>query len=211
MGRVVGVTATAKSLIAMRRNRLRAAILAVVVVALVSIGYLVNRDVSARRAPSLLDLGADVIPQVAQRIQNFRRVKMENGRTKWEITAKDAQYFERSKEVVVREPYMKFFLEDGEREVRVRGAEGRLSLDGRELRTLTLRGAVVVQLDDLELETEEATYDRATDLITAPDMVRLHGRGLDVHARGLELRVGPQQVRLLDDVHTVVRTDAATS
>jgi LPS export ABC transporter protein LptC len=195
----------------MRRKRLRAALLVVVVVALVGIGYLVTRDVSARRPSSLLELGADVIPQVAQRIQNFRRVKMEDGRMMWEITAQDAQYFERSKEVVVREPYMKFFLDDGEREVHVRGAEGRLTLDGRELRSLTLRGGVVVRLDDLELETEEATYDRASDLITAPATVRLHGRALDVRGRGLELRVGPQQVRLLDDVHTVVRTNAAAS
>ena len=62
-----------------------------------------------------------------------------------------------------------------------------------------------MHVDDLSFETTEATYDRATDLITAPDFVTLRGRSLDVRGRGMELHVGPQHVRLLDQVHTVVR------
>ena len=75
----------------MRRTRLRAGLLVVVAAALGGIGYLATRNVVARRARTLDDLGKDFLPQVAQRIQNFRRVKMENGRTVWEVTAKDAQ------------------------------------------------------------------------------------------------------------------------
>jgi LPS export ABC transporter protein LptC len=194
----------------MRKKRLRAALLVVVAAALGGIGYLVSRDVSARRPRGVIDLGADFVPQVAQRIQNFRRVKREDGRTMWEITASDAQYYEARQEIVVREPRMKFFIEGDGREVHVQGSEGRLTLDGRELRKLTLRGAVVVRLDDLQLETDEATYDRATDLITAPSLVMLHGPTIDLQGRGMELHVGPQQVRLLDDVHTVVRDDATS-
>lgn len=192
----------------MRRTRLRTALLVVVAVAVVGIGYLVSRSVTTRRGRGMLELGADFLPEVAQRIQNFHRVKVENGRTMWEITAKEAQYFDERKEVVVREPRMTFFVKDGDRQVHVTGAEGRLHLDGRELKTLTLRGGVTVDVDDLSLETPEATYDRATDVITAPDVVTLRGRTLDVRGRGMELQVGPQHVRLLDAVHTVVRPDA---
>jgi LPS export ABC transporter protein LptC len=198
----------------MRRTRLRAALLVVVAVAFVGIGYLVRRNVSARKAHTVLDLGADFLPEVAQHIQNFHRVKVDKGRTEWEITARDAQYFEQSKEIVVREPRMIFYLEKDNRQVHVSGNEGRMTLEGAshgELRTLTLRGNVVVQLDDMELDTEEATYDRPTDLITAPQLVTIHGKTLDVKGHGMELHVGPQQVRLLDDVHTVVRSNAASS
>jgi LPS export ABC transporter protein LptC len=194
----------------MQRKRLRAALLIVVAVGLAGIGYLVNRNVAARKARTLVDLGADFLPQVAQRIQNFHRIKVEDGQTRWEITARDAQYFEERKEVVVRQPRMTFFVEHSDRQVQVTGDEGRLVLDGRELRTLTLRGGVVVRVDDMEVRTGEATYDRAADLITSPDEVQLTGRTLDVRGRGMELKVGPQQVRLLDDVHTVVRSDAAS-
>ena len=198
----------------MRRTRLRAALLVVVAAALTGIGYLVRRNVSARHAHTILDLGSDFLPEVAQHIQNFHRVKVENGRTSWEITARDAQYFEQSKEIVVREPRMTFFLERDNRQVHVSGTEGHMTLEGEsrgELRVLTLRGSVVVQLDDMELDTEEATYDRTTDLITAPQLVTIHGRTIDVKGHGMVLHVGPQQVRLLEDVHTVLRSNAATS
>jgi LPS export ABC transporter protein LptC len=195
----------------MRRTRLRAALLIVVAAALGGIAYLTSRSVTARQALALKELGKDLLPQVAQRIQNFRRVKVENGRTRWEITAKDAQYFEHEGLIVVLEPRMTFFLDEGQREAHVSGAEGRIALDGREVRSLTLRGAVAVRLDDLELETEEATYDRARDLITSPALVTIRGRTLQLSGRGMEVEVGPQHVRLLDDVHTTLRTDAARS
>jgi len=192
----------------MRRKRLRTVLLVVVVLAVVAIGYLVNRNVVTRRGRGMLELGADFLPNVAQRIQNFHRVKVENGRTSWEITAKEAQYYEAQKEVVVREPRMTFFMKDGDKQVHVSGTEGHLHLDGRELKTLTLSGTVTVDIDDLSFQTTQATYDRESDLITSPDLVTLRGRSLDVRGRGMELQVGPQHVRLFDEVHTVVHPDA---
>ena len=195
----------------MRRTRLRAALLLAVTSALIGIGYLTTRSLLARRPQTWADLGKDFLPQVAQRIQNFRRVKMENGRTVWEVTAKDAQYFEQDSQIVVVEPRMTFFLEDGRREAHVTGSEGRITLDGRELRSLTLRGTVAVRLDDLELETAEATYDRERDMITSPTLVTIRGKEIELTGRGMEVDVGPQHVRLLDDVHTTIRRDAAPS
>lgn len=192
----------------MRRTRLRTALLVVVAAAVGGIGVLVARSVRHRHLPVL---GDDFLPQVAQRIQNFRRVKVKDGRPVWEITARDAQYFASDDALVVREPRMTFYLDEGTRQAHVAGAEGHLVLDGRDLRTLTLRGGVSVRLDDMELQTEEATYDRARDLITSSAMVTVHGRLLDVRGKGMEVEVGPQLVRLLDEVHTTVRFDGAAS
>jgi LPS export ABC transporter protein LptC len=195
----------------MRRARLRAALLLTVVAAAGILGYLVSRNVAARRVDPLRELGEDFLPQVAQRIQNFRRVKVENGRTVWQITAKDAQYFDQTGEIVVRQPDMTFFLADG-RQAHITGAEGRLTLSGgRELDSLKLIGSVAVTLDDLELRTDEATYDRGRDLITSPAPVTVTGKTMEVRGRGMEVQVGPQHVRLLAEVHTVVRNDAAKS
>jgi LPS export ABC transporter protein LptC len=192
----------------MRRTRLRAALLLVVAAALGGIGFLVSRNVTSRRARTLEDLGRDFLPQVAQRIQNFRRVKMKDGRTVWEITAADAQYYAEQDEIIVREPRLTLFFQDGRKPAHVAGSEGHLMLAGRELRTVTLRGAVGVTLEDLELRTDEATYDRDRDLITSSAKVTIRGRTLEVHARGMEVQVGPQQVRLLEDVHTVIQPHA---
>ncbi len=196
----------------MRRTRLRAAMLAIVAVALAGIGYQVARSMQARRPATLRDLGVDFLPEAAQHIRNFHRVKMEDGRTVWEITAEDARLFEQRGEVVVRAPRMTFHLEDGERRARITGAEGRLLLDdARDVRRITLRGKVTLELDDLEATTEEATYDRQQDRITAPGEVTLHGATIAVRGRGMEVDVAPQLVRLLDDVETVLRSHAAAS
>ncbi len=195
----------------MRRKRVRTALLIVVSAALGGIGYLVSRNVVAHRAHPLEELGRDFLPQVAQRIQNFRRVKVEHGRMMWEITARDAQFFEQENQIVVLEPRVTFFMKEEGRTAHLKGAEGRITLDGHEMRAITLRGGVAVQLDDLELKTEEATYDRAHDLITSPGDVTIHGRRLDVRGRGMEIQVGPQHVRLLGDVHTTVHGNAQPS
>lgn len=192
----------------MRRRRLRRALLIGVLAALGGIAYLVSNSLTARLDP--VRLGADLLPRVAQRIQNFRRVKVKDGRTVWEITADDAQYFEDANQIIVHQPRLTFFLKDGDRPCRVTGAEGRLSLDGREIDSVTLAGGVSVQLDDLTLETDEATYERERDLITSPGPVTVRSRTLEVRGHGMEISVGPQQLRLLSDVHTTVRSDATS-
>jgi LPS export ABC transporter protein LptC len=193
----------------MRRRRLRRVLLIGVLTALGGIAYLVLSSVSARIDP--VRVAADLLPQVAQRIQNFRRVKVKDGRTVWEITADDAQYFEDDNQIIVHEPRVTFFLKDGGRPCHISGSEGKLSLDGREIDSVTIGGGVSVALDDLVLETDEATYDRERDLITSPGAVVVRSRSLEVHGKGMEISVGPQQLRLLGDVHTTVRSDAATS
>ena len=200
-----------EAIVVMRRTRLRAALLVVVSAALAGLGYLVSRNVIARRVRGLEALGKDFLPEVAQRIQNFHRVKREHGRTVWEITAREARYFEQDNQIVVLEPRMTFFMKDDGRATHVAGAEGRLTLEDRELQRVTLKGNVTVRLDDMELQTDEATYDKTRDLITAPGIVTMHGRALRVQGRGMEVDVGPQHVRLLDDVHTTIRRDAAPS
>ena len=192
----------------MRKRRLRRVLLAGVLTALGGIAYLVSSTMSARLDP--VRLGAELLPQVAQRIQNFRRVKVKDGRTVWEITADDAQYFEDDNQIIVHEPRLTFFLKD-DRPCRVTGSEGKLSLDGRDIESVTLGGGVSVELDELVLETDEATYDRERDLITSPGVVTVRSHAVEVRGQGMEISVGPQQLRLLGEVHTTVRSDAAKS
>ena len=131
--------------------------------------------------------------------------------TKVHVTAKDAQFYEKRNEIIVREPEITFYIEGGNRKTLISGREGHLTVDGRELRSVTLIGNVSVLLDDLTLETEEATYDHARDLITASGPVTVRGRQLDLRGLGMEVKVGPQHVRFLRDVHTIVHSDAAAS
>ena len=194
----------------MRRRRLRTTLLVVVTVALVGIGYQVARRIRATRSGPRRVLSVD-LPSVAQHIQDFRRVKTRNGKPVWQVKASDAQYFEDKNAIVVRAPEVVFFLDDGTRRATLSGTEGRLQLDGQELEHVTLTGDVRLVLDDMEFRTAEASYERDRDLITAPGPVTITGNALDVQALGMEVSVGPQQVRLLSQVRTVLRLDVAAS
>jgi LPS export ABC transporter protein LptC len=196
----------------MRRSRLRAGLLVVVAVALGGIGYQVWRNVLERAPRSLEQLGMELLPEVAQHIRNFHRVKVKNGRMEWEITADDAQYFEKESAIVVRKPEMSLYTDAGVLQAWVASDEGRLVIAGQdELTSVILTGAVILWLDDMELRTDQATYDRAGDLITAPGAVKISGRDMDVNAQGMQVDVTPQRIHLLDDVHTVLRSDAERS
>lgn len=195
----------------MRKSRLRVALLAVVAAALAGIGLATWQNVRARQPRTIADLGKDFLPDVGQHIQNFRRLKVKDGKMVWEVKADDAQYFEGDNQIVVQKPEVTFFMEEEGRRARLVGTEGRLTLEGKELTAVVLKGAVVLLIDDLEFRTEEAHYDQATDRIAAPGIVTIHGKTLDVRGLGLEVDVTPKRVRLLDDVHTVLRNDADAS
>lgn len=174
-------------------------------VVLGGLGWLVWQRLVAQPRRLLETLGGELLPQVAQHIRNFRRVKVKDGRTVWEITARDAQYFQADEEVVVEGPQLTLWLDDGQRIVRVASTRGRLRLVDRELATATLEGGVVLVLDDLEMRTERAIYERAADRIVVPEAVTVSGRELDLRARRLEVEVTPQVLRFSGDVHTVWR------
>jgi LPS export ABC transporter protein LptC len=197
----------------MRRSRLRAGLLVVVAMALTGIGYRVWRNVAERTPRSLGELGVELIPEVAQHMQNFHRIKVKNGHMEWEIKADDAQYYQKQNEIVVRVPEVTIYTEEGVQRAWLTGKEAHLGLvdDGKEVGSMELRGDVILWLDDLELRTNTATYDRDRDLITAPGAVTITGRTMNVNADGMEVDVTPQHIRLLENVHTLLKPNAAGS
>ncbi len=193
----------------MQRSRLRVALLAVVAAALIGIALATWQNVRTRQARTVADLGSDFLPDVSQHIQNFRRVKVKNGKAVWEVQAEDAQYYDNDGAVVVQKPHVTFYLEDGKRRAELTGDEGRLTLTGKELTAVTIKGEVVLVMDDLEIRTDTAHYEHEKDRIAAPGIVTIRGKTLDVRGLGMEVDVTPRIMRLLSQVHTVLRNDAA--
>ena len=87
-------------------------------------------------------------------------------------------------------------------------------LDGRELESRRRStGDVAVTLDDLELQHRRGHLrPRARPDHLARARSTITGTALDVHGDGMEVRGRRRSsVRLLDDVHTVLRLDARGS
>ena len=196
----------------MRRKQLRAALFLVVACAVGVVGYQTVRSMAVRKIKQGASaLGEKLKAEVAQQMKNFKRIKIENGRTVWEIEADEAEYMQNASEVVVKGPKVTVHLQDGEHNAIIAGTEGRITLDGTEVKHVELHGTVTIHYDDLELTTDVATYDQVHDIVSAPGAVMLKGRTVEMHATGMEVDVQPQRVRLLADVQTVLRSSDAAS
>ena len=141
------------------RSRLRLLVGVVLVAAIGGGIWLLWRVAAARRAGERAAAAVDVLPDVSQRIQNFHRVKIQDGRKVWEVQARDAQYKEGEGVVSVIEPVVALYLADG-REVSLRGTSGVVLLEGRELKR--------VDVEATAGDVHRASYEVATDLVVAP-------------------------------------------
>lgn len=180
------------------RKRLRWAVLALVLLLVGGVAALVVRTVR-ERPEALIREGLELLPGVTQHIQNFRRVKVQDGRTVWEVAAEEGLYFEGENTVVVREAVVEWHLDDG-RTVGLRGNEGRIVLDGGEVKAVELRGDIRVDLADYVVRTDEARYDHQLERIDAPGRIQVRGPTIDLEGEGMAVDVAAQRLTILRQV-----------
>jgi LPS export ABC transporter protein LptC len=185
------------------RTRLRWLGLTLLAVVLGAGAWLLQRDFAARRRAEQSRVVVDVLPNVAQRIQNFHRVKVDSGRRVWEVSAREAQYLEGEEMVVVDAPVVSLFLRDG-RTVALRGDGGRVFLKERELRRVEMQGSIEVQLGEYALYTDTASYEAERGVIIAPGPVRITGAGFEVHGEHGEVNVDAHTLLVSERVQTML-------
>jgi LPS export ABC transporter protein LptC len=183
-----------------QRRRLRGVLIATVMASLTALGFVLGRTMVQRDRAERALPAQDLLPEVSQRIREFRRVKVSDGRTVWELKAREAQYFEEQKEIVVSDPEVAFYG-DGDT-VRMVGREGRVRLDGRELDRLDVDGGVRVEVGDYRLETEQAVYYRDRNSIVAPKGIRVSGSEVDLTGDVLVVDLGTQRIHVVGNVTT---------
>lgn len=190
------------------RRRVRTLIGVLMVVAIGAVGVQLARSQWAQHLRSLRTGELDFLPQVSQRIQNFRRVKMEGARKVWEVAAREAQYFEEDKQVVVDDPEVSFFVKDDQGTVSVKGKQGKILLDGREMDRVDLEGNIELRFRDYLVQTDRAFYQRADDTVVSPGSVVVTGDGLSLSGERMTLEMGSQRVRIEGKVRTVLERKA---
>ena len=100
----------------MARDQVRFVVAVAATLVLITVAYHLTVTVRAQRHSEqrLKKLAVGLFPEADQRIQNFRRVKMRDGKKVWEIVARQARYSEDSGEVVVDVPEVSLYFSDGE-------------------------------------------------------------------------------------------------
>jgi len=183
------------------------ALVIALIVALVSAGVgLLVREYWARGQSAVDGEAIGIVPNVAQRIQDFHRVKVDKGRKVWEVSAREARYHDDRGVVIVNEPVVSFFAKDG-REISLRGEEGKVALSARELRSVEMTGDIVVRLGDYALRTRSARYERLRGMIVAPGPVEISGGSLEARSDRMEIDIDHHILRLRDDVHVTLRPE----
>lgn len=194
----------------MHRAQLRLIVVVLAVAGLGWVGFRVS-GVLRNRPPEDVGTVLRLLPDAAQRLQDFQRVKLEDGNVVWELSAHEAQYFEDGNRAVVKGPEMTFYS-DGVKEGSLAAEEGKLVFDGTDLQTVEMRVAVRVEGKGYVVETEAATYDRDRDVIVAPGAVRIVGSNLTILGSEMEIVVSTNKMTLHRDVHvTLATTDAKGS
>ena len=180
-------------------------LLGVVMIAVVgAVGVQLARSQWAQHLRSLRTRELDFLPQVAQRIQNFRRVKMDGDKKVWEVAAREAQYFEEERQVVVDDPEVRFFTKDDQGVVSVKGKQGKILLDGREMDRVDLDGGIELRFRDYLVQTERAFYQRADDAVVSPGAVVVTGDGVSLSGDRMTVEMESQRVRVEGKVRTIL-------
>jgi LPS export ABC transporter protein LptC len=170
-----------------------------VVVLLGGVAFLIGRSLWQQHQRDLAQKGLEFLPGVSQHIRDFHRVKVQDGRKVWEVSARDAQYFQEANLIVVRAAVMALYLRDG-RKIGLKGDEARIVLDGREVKRVELNGSIEVTASDYLVRTDRAVYDHTRDVISTPGAVEISGRALQVRGDRMEVQVDTERVRLFRNV-----------
>lgn len=190
------------------RRRIRLWLGLVLVLAMGAVAVQLGRSQWQQHLRSLRTKELDFLPEAAQRIQNFRRVKMEGDRKAWEVAAREAQYFEEDGQISVAGPEVSLYLKGDQGVVSIKGDEGKISLNGREMDRVEVDGAIEVRFRNYLVKTDRAVYERASDTVVAPTPVTIDGNGLALRGERMTVEMGSQRLRLDGKVETVLRRDA---
>jgi len=186
----------------MRKERFL--LLVAIIVSVGAVGYKVTAEIWANKLREIRENPIkllDELPESALNIKDFRRAKVENGRTVWELLGEEASYDKDHRQAVIHKPRFLYYDKNGE--VAEASAEiAHLYLNEKELEKMQLEGGIEISYSGYLLNSQEATYLPAKEQIMMPQRTTLTGEGLELQGATMEVDLGESKVRLLRDVKT---------
>ncbi|MCY4389614.1 MAG: LPS export ABC transporter periplasmic protein LptC [Desulfurellaceae bacterium] len=195
----------------MSRHQIRFMLGITVLGLILALGYLssqVGKDPATARLIDELSTPDVTEETMVQRMTEFRRVKMQDGKKVWEIVARQARYFADTNAVVIDTPEVSLYFSDGEA-VALRCQEGTVHLNGEsDLLHIDLRGNLEIQMGAISLKTDQATYDRQKNTISSDGVIYVVGQGFTLEGKGYTVAVDTKQLTLKAEVYTTVTRES---
>lgn len=186
------------------RTRIRAALIVAVMLALAGLGFVLGRTMVNQQASVAVPEPHDLDPAVSQRIREFRRVKVKDGRKEWELVASEAQFVADQGQVEINAPKLAFYGGEG-RDVAVKGAAGRVFLESGEVDRIELSGGIDVTVGEYFVETDKAIYFENINSIAAPGEVRLKSADIALTGQSMLLDLGKRKVLFRNGISTMFK------
>jgi LPS export ABC transporter protein LptC len=145
------------------------------------------------------ELTAEGLPQLLQRIRDFRRVVTRKGEKILEISATEASYFRDRSAVEIREPHLVFYHE-GKEVGSIAADKGWVVVDGAELTSADLEGSVRLKLTKFSIFSESMRYDRLEKQIVARGQTEIFAPELELKGKDLLFDLRTQQLTVQSGV-----------
>jgi LPS export ABC transporter protein LptC len=191
----------------MNRGQIRFIIAGVVLVLLAGVGYhlMVTMQQQHETEAKVKEIAPDLTTTTEQRMKDFRRTKVRDGKKVWEIVARQARYSQERQEVIVEGPEFSLYLKDGEI-IAVKSQEARVHLngEGQEVTRVELKGNLEMRIGDFSIKTQEATFESERNTLVSDSTVQIDGPGLSVAGQGYTVDVAEKRLTLNADVQTTV-------
>ena len=195
----------------MSRHQIRFMLGITVLGLILALGYLSSQmgtDPATARLIDELSTPEATEETLVQRMTEFRRVKMQDDKKVWEIVARQARYFADTNAVVIDTPEVSLYFSDGQA-LALRCQEGTVHLDGEsDLLHIELWGNLEIQMGDISLKTDRATYDRRQNTISSDGLIHVVGQGFTLEGKGYTVAVDTKQLTLNTEVYTTVTRES---
>ncbi len=143
--------------------------------------------------------GASAGADLGSVFEGVQMVRQEPDGTSWRLDAREGRAWEGEGSGWLRG--VKAVMEREGRSVHLEA--GVAAMERRDV--LSFSEGVTLSWEGYRAEAERATYQRSRGWIVSSDPVRLHGPGVEVTGRGLEVDVEGRRLRVLSEAHTVFR------
>ena len=138
-------------------------------------------------------------------LDNFKREEIKDGKKVWEVKATRGRYNPSAGQAELENSILWLYKKDGGI-VTLKSDKAILKLEGPEgLSAANFFGNVVIVQDNkTTLETDQANYDKAKDLVTAPNLVKVTSDKMTLEGIGMEVVVSTKDIRLLKQTKTLL-------
>ena len=162
---------------------------------------------SNQAKPAIPTPGAYPTPQQGAQflLNDFHRSEIKNGKTIWEVKAKQGEYFPAKQKAQIFSADVWLFRNENEK-VFLNAPEAELSFDGTALNKAFFPGEVHVVYNDLYVvDTSVATYDKASETITSDHPVKLSSALIDVEGARFVANSTENSIIISGGVKTVIK------